>query len=88
MESLTQKKTHNAVLRLEDLRKIFSIGTVRKKTVHVINGIDLEIGSEEVVALVGESGSGKTTVARLIARLYMPSSGKIVLEGIADLHEK
>lgn len=80
MVSLTQKKTYSPVLRLEGLRKDFTIGAVRKKTVHVINGIDLEIGSEEVVALVGESGSGKTTVARLIARLYAPSSGRIMLD--------
>ena len=80
MNALDSKTEQEVVLRLEQLRKVFTIGSTKKKTVHVINGIDLVIGSEEVVALVGESGSGKTTVARLIARLYTPSSGKMILD--------
>ena len=79
MQSLKQNIQTDTVLRLEQLRKEFTIGTVSKRQVHVVNGIDLEIGSREIVALVGESGSGKTTVARLVARLYKPTSGRIFL---------
>ena len=80
MQSLNPNTPTETILRLDQLRKIFTIGTIRKKEVHVVNGIDLEIGKKEIVALVGESGSGKTTVARLIARLYTPTSGRIVLD--------
>lgn len=43
----------------------------------VLEGVNLEIGRGEVVALVGENGSGKTTLAKLICCLYQPSEGRI-----------
>jgi ABC-type multidrug transport system fused ATPase/permease subunit len=46
-----------------------------------INGIDLEIRPNEVLALVGPSGGGKTTFVDLLVRFYDPSKGRIVLEG-------
>ena len=50
--------------------------------VPVINKLSLEIKTGEKVALVGESGCGKTTLARLMAGLYEPTSGSIMLDGI------
>ncbi len=46
-----------------------------------INGIDLEIRPNEVLALVGPSGGGKTTLVDLLVRFYDPTVGRIVLEG-------
>lgn len=69
------------VIEVKNLVKEFRIGSLKKRTVHAINGIDFEIGEKEVLGLVGESGSGKTTVARVIVRLYEPTSGKIFLNG-------
>jgi len=43
----------------------------------VLDGVDLEIGKGEVVALVGENGSGKTTLAKILCGLYQPSKGTI-----------
>ncbi|HEV2760815.1 MAG TPA: ABC transporter ATP-binding protein [Acidimicrobiales bacterium] len=43
----------------------------------VLDGVDLEIGQGEVVALVGENGSGKTTLAKLLCSLYQPTRGTI-----------
>lgn len=46
-----------------------------------LRDLDLEVGTEEVLALVGESGSGKTTAARIIAGLEMADEGTIELDG-------
>ena len=43
----------------------------------VLDGVDLEIGQGEVVALVGENGCGKTTLAKLLCSLYRPTTGTI-----------
>src|SRR6476620_1260290 len=47
----------------------------------VLDGLDLEIRSGESVALVGATGSGKSTVAGLLARLYEPDAGSVLLDG-------
>jgi peptide/nickel transport system ATP-binding protein len=70
------------LLRTEGLSKHFRIGnTLAKRTLHAVDEVNLAIGTREIVALVGESGSGKSTVARLLARLYKPTTGEIYLQG-------
>ncbi|MGH6624699.1 MAG: ABC transporter ATP-binding protein [Burkholderiaceae bacterium] len=56
----------------------------------VINGLDLEVGSGEYVAIVGESGSGKSTLLNLIAGLDVPDSGSVFIDGadIARLNDE
>jgi ATP-binding cassette subfamily B protein len=44
--------------------------------------IDLHIKPGESLALVGENGSGKTTLIKLLTRLYPPTSGRILLDGL------
>lgn len=46
-----------------------------------LSGIELVVRKGETVALVGESGSGKTTLARLVLRLFDPSSGTVAVDG-------
>ena len=43
-----------------------------------LDGVSLEIGRGEVVALVGENGSGKTTLAKIVAGLYGPDRGEVL----------
>ena len=52
----------------------------------VIRDLDFRIAPGERVALVGENGQGKTTFVKLISRLYEPTSGQILLDGV-DLRE-
>jgi branched-chain amino acid transport system ATP-binding protein len=47
----------------------------------VIEGIDVEVGTGEAVAIVGSNGAGKTTLLRAIAGLLPAMAGRIVLEG-------
>ena len=42
-----------------------------------VDGVSLEIGKGEIIALVGENGSGKTTLAKMLAGLYRPETGRI-----------
>jgi ATP-binding cassette subfamily B protein len=52
----------------------------------VLDGLDLHVAPGESVALVGATGSGKSTVAGLLARLYDPDGGRVLLDG-RDLRE-
>jgi ATP-binding cassette, subfamily B, bacterial len=48
----------------------------------VLHDIDLVIPAGQVIAVVGETGAGKTTMARLIARFYDATAGRITLDGV------
>ncbi len=56
-------------------------GTGPGPALHAVDGVSFSLFPGKVVALVGESGCGKSTVARLIVRLYAPTSGQILLDG-------
>lgn len=47
-----------------------------------LNNISLQIKPGESLALVGENGSGKTTLIKLLTRLYDPTEGRILLDGL------
>ena len=47
----------------------------------VLDGVELSIGDDELVAVLGPSGSGKSTLARIATGLLAPSSGQAVLRG-------
>ena len=51
-----------------------------------VRHLSFELRAGEVLALVGENGAGKTTLVKLLARLYDPDEGRILLDGV-DLRE-
>jgi len=51
-----------------------------------LEGVDLSVEAGQTVALVGPSGAGKTSLVALIARLYDPSSGAVLVDGV-DVRE-
>src|SRR5437868_3160660 len=69
------------VLEAVHLRKEFPLHSLKlfrpSQAVHAVEDASLALRPGKATALVGESGSGKTTVARLLARLYMPTAGTI-----------
>ena len=70
------------LLTTTGLTRHFRIGGgLSRRTLHAVDDVSLAIGEREIVALAGESGSGKSTIARLLAKVYKPTSGEIYFQG-------
>jgi len=62
-------------VRFEDVRFAYARGA------EVLHGLDLDVPAGTTVALVGHTGAGKSTIAKLLARFYEPTSGRITIDG-------
>jgi putative ABC transport system ATP-binding protein len=74
------------MIELQEIHKDYHLGL---ETVRALQGIDLNIGENEYVAIMGPSGSGKSTLMNLIGCLDTPTSGLYVLNGsdVSDLDD-
>ena len=72
-------------VRFEDVHFAYGLrgGEVGEEVLH---GIDLDVPAGTTVALVGHTGAGKSTIAKLLARFYEPTSGRITIDG-RDLND-
>ena len=68
----------SSLVSIRNLTKTYQRGPEK---VHVLHGLDLDIGKGDFVALMGPSGSGKTTLLNLIGGLDAPTSGEIDIDG-------
>ena len=66
------------MISIKNLNKSYKMG---KNTLHVLKGIDLEIGEGEFVAIMGSSGSGKSTLLNIIGMLDEHDTGIYDLDG-------
>jgi ABC-type multidrug transport system fused ATPase/permease subunit len=62
-------------VQFEDVHFSYSTGT------EVLHGLNLDVPAGTTVALVGHTGAGKSTIAKLLARFYDPTEGRITIDG-------
>ncbi|MGH8870203.1 MAG: ABC transporter ATP-binding protein [Actinomycetes bacterium] len=74
-------------LTVENLTKHFVAGGVLERmfggreVVRAVDGVSFTVERGRTLGVVGESGCGKTTLARVVAHLYRPTSGRVLFDG-------
>ena len=81
--SPSHESPSHRVLELRDVTRTYELGDI---AVHALQGVSLEIGRGELVAIMGSSGSGKSTLLNILGCLDLPTSGTYLLDGI-DVHD-
>lgn len=72
-------------LEARNLVKDFRLRSgLRTSTLHAVKDVSFTLEAGRTIALVGESGSGKSTVARMLAKLETPTSGGVLIDGVAS----
>jgi putative ABC transport system ATP-binding protein len=66
------------LIRIRDLHRVYEVGSEK---VHALDGVDLDIGENEYVAIMGPSGSGKSTLMNILGCLDTPTHGSYQLKG-------
>jgi oligopeptide/dipeptide ABC transporter ATP-binding protein len=79
-DSVTENVGATPLLRVQDLRVEFPVG--RNETLKAVDGLSFDVHAGETFGVIGESGSGKTTLGRALVSLLLPTSGKILYNGI------
>jgi simple sugar transport system ATP-binding protein len=67
------EQTDDKVLRMENIHKHFG-------KVVALNGINLEVGANEVVGLIGDNGAGKSTIVKILTGVFPPTAGDMYIK--------
>jgi peptide/nickel transport system ATP-binding protein len=70
------------MLKLDNISKIYNVGTFGRKRLHAVRDVSFDVQKGEVVSVIGESGSGKSTIGKMILRLIPISAGAISFNGV------
>src|SRR5579883_3261279 len=85
LQTPSHARPETPIMEIEHLRKLFPLRQINlfgpQRAVHAVEDSSFALYPGRATALVGESGSGKTTIARMLARLYDPTSGTIMFQG-------
>ncbi|MER5414874.1 ABC transporter ATP-binding protein [Streptomyces virginiae] len=73
-------------IAFEDVRFQYGTAEERGEKGEALAGISLRIPAGQTVAFVGETGAGKSTLVKMVARFYDPTSGRVTADG-ADIRE-
>ena len=75
-------------MHIWEVRRMLKVKDLNVKLggLQILNGIGLDVGQEEIVALVGPNGAGKTTFINCVSGLVRATSGDILLEGKSISH--
>ena len=79
--STAAREAHKMALRLNDVRVVYPGRRRGRPDVVALDGVSLEVGAGESVAIIGRSAAGKSTIARLALGLARPTSGSVELLG-------
>jgi len=71
------------LLKIENISYSVMVKEENKKQFDILKNVSFEVEAGEIVGICGESGGGKSTLARVIAGLIKPDSGKIILNSEA-----
>ena len=75
---MSERAARPVILSLKGLHRSYKSGDT---TLHVLNGVDLEVRAGEIVGLIGPSGSGKSSLLHAAGLLEKPDAGRIVVGG-------
>ncbi|MDD5800236.1 MAG: ATP-binding cassette domain-containing protein, partial [Coriobacteriales bacterium] len=67
------------MLQLNNVRKTFNKGTVNEKP--ALRGVNLDLRTGDFVTVIGGNGAGKSTLLNVVAGVFPPDGGTIVLDG-------
>lgn len=70
------------IIEIENLHFSYAAADDGSEPAEVLKGIDLTIGEGEFVAVLGHNGSGKSTLAKHLNGILIPTSGKVIVDGI------